>query len=328
MKTLILFDPSIGSLNVGDSIISDSIKEVVTSRFRDFFVCQLPTQTPVSRKIARRFQNAEVKLVLGSNLLQSHMGLQLGKSGLCLHSKRQWDTNSVNLKLVSGAILVGCGWQNYDRSIDRFTNHYWNKILSHEYIHSVRDDYTVEMLSKIGIDNVVNTGCPTIWGLSQSLCKSIPSGKSDNVVATITDYRADRLRDTFLLRTLLKNYRKVFLWLQGYGDYDYFNSFDDDIRKNVNLIPPNLTSYRDLLTSVPLDYIGTRLHGGLYALRHRIRSIIIGIDNRAIEMKDSGICVLPLSEIGQLERLIYTDIECKVKLREANIKRFLDQFGT
>ena len=42
-----------------------------------------------------------------------------------------------------------------------------------------------------------------------------------------------------------------------------------------------------------IDYVGTRLHGGMRALQHEKRTIILGIDNRAIELnKDYNIPVI------------------------------------
>ena len=61
-------------------------------------------------------------------------------------------------------------------------------LLSKTYLHSVRDEYTKDMLERIGIKNVINTGCPTMWSLTEEHCKQIPIKKSNSVVFTITDY--------------------------------------------------------------------------------------------------------------------------------------------
>ena len=42
------------------------------------------------------------------------------------------------------------------------------------------------------------------------------------------------------------------------------------------------------------DYIGTRLHAGIYCLEHFKRSIIIGVDNESYWIgKDSNLLVIP-----------------------------------
>ena len=326
MKTVILFDPSIGSQNVGDSIISESIRKIAYANFQNYLICVLPTQMPVSSKIAKRYQDADIKLVMGSNLLQSHMIFSFGRRGLYTHAIRQWDTSVLSKRIVSRSILWGCGWQNYDERIDRLTEKYWHSILDDQYIHSVRDDFTLRMLNKIGIYNVVNTGCPTTWGLSPEHCALIPSQKADKVITTITDYRPDKQRDTLLLKALLDNYDKVYLWLQGQGDELYFNSFNDEIKENITLIQPNLVAYSNMLDSGSIDYVGTRLHGGIFAMQHKVRSIIIGIDNRALEMKNTGLCVLPAIEMEDLNNLLQSKIYYNISLPDENIQRFITQF--
>ena len=63
------------------------------------------------------------------------------------------------------------------------------EILDSTYLHSVRDSYTEKKLKQIGIDNVINTSCPTMWRLTEEFCSHIPCKKQDTVVTTITDYR-------------------------------------------------------------------------------------------------------------------------------------------
>ena len=47
-----------------------------------------------------------------------------------------------------------------------------------------------------------------------------------------------------------------------------------------------------------IDYVGTRLHAGIRALQHKKRTIIIGIDNRAIEKaKDFNLTVIDRKNI-------------------------------
>ena len=49
---------------------------------------------------------------------------------------------------------------------------------------------------------------------------------------------------------------------------------------------PTLEAFDNLLESeIDLDYIGTRLHAGIRAIQKKRRSIIIGVDNRALEMQ-------------------------------------------
>ncbi|WP_185157812.1 polysaccharide pyruvyl transferase family protein [Klebsiella pneumoniae] len=97
----------------------------------------------------------------------------------------------------------------------------FTKILSNEHLHSVRDQYTADMLKSIGITNVINTGCPTMWDLSKEHCEKIPHRKADNVITTITDYNTDVQSDKNMLDLLLSKYDSVYLWLQGDGDLKF-----------------------------------------------------------------------------------------------------------
>ena len=53
---------------------------------------------------------------------------------------------------------------------------------------------------------------------------------------------------------------------------------------NIKIVNPNLESFRNLLIEEQPDYIGTRLHGGIFAMQNFCRTIIISIDNRAKDM--------------------------------------------
>ncbi|TOG81065.1 capsular biosynthesis protein, partial [Vibrio parahaemolyticus] len=51
------------------------------------------------------------------------------------------------------------------------------------------------------------------------------------------------------------------------------------------IIAPSLESFDEVLSSGNVDYIGTRLHGGVRALQKKVRTLILAIDNRAWEKK-------------------------------------------
>ena len=99
-------------------------------------------------------------------------------------------------------------------------------------------------------------------------------------------------------------------------DYDVFdveidpiNVTEDDINTQINNLildkAGTMTSLQTLVNravedgdTVNIDYVGTRLHAGIHALNNKVRSIIIAIDNRAIEMgKDFKLPVLERTNI-------------------------------
>ena len=168
-------------------------------------------------------------------------------------------------------------------------------------LHSVRDSFTESQLKAVGINNVINTGCPTMWNLTPEHCKSISAVKSNAVVFTLTDYNQDLTSDLKLISALKYLYQDVYFWPQGSGDISYFESLPIDVVREVKVLSPHLHSLNAILVSGNIDYVGTRLHAGIRALQRKVRSLIIGIDNRAIEKsKDFGLPVLSRTDIDRL----------------------------
>ena len=66
-----------------------------------------------------------------------------------------------------------------------------------------------------------------------------------------------------------------------------------DLPFNVIIIPRDLEAYERRLIQGNVDYVGTRLHAGIFALNHKVRSIIVAVDNRAIEIaKDTNLPIV------------------------------------
>ena len=113
-------------------------------------------------------------------------------------------------------ILLGVGWWNYQDTPTHYTKKVLSGLLDSTFLHSVRDSYTEKKLKQIGINNVINTSCPTMWRLTEEFCSHIPHKKQDTVVTTITDYRKNIERDKHFLELLLSAYKNIYLWLQSY----------------------------------------------------------------------------------------------------------------
>lgn len=220
---------------------------------------------------------------------------------------------------------MGIGWWQYQQKANWYTQFILNKVLSKHFTHSVRDSHTLQMLNEIGINNVLNTGCPTLWELSPQHCTTVPQTKADEVIITLTDYNKDVTRDQHILDTVHKNYRKVYYWIQGEGDLDYILNLKG--HEAITLINPNLTSYDNLLRTRPVDYIGTRLHAGIRALQHARRTFIIGIDNRAIEMqRDFNLPIINQNAIKDLDAALNHTLKTEIQLPSLNIAQWKNQF--
>ena len=320
MQTIVCHSPAISSLNLGDEIIAESAKQYLKRLFpADFFV-DVSTHLPLSKEYMWQIRHAAWRFVLGSNLLRADIQKDF----------RQWDVRFGDEKFLHSLVLVGCGWWIYQDRVPKRSAAFYRKILSPDLLHSVRDEYTKEKLLDMGIENVVNTGCPTMWGFTESFCAAIPGEKAEKVVTTLTDYRRAPEEDAAALRTLLLAYESVHLWLQGARDFDYFTSLPltGAERERIALVPPSLAAYDRLLTEGDaIDYCGTRLHGGIRALQKGRRAIIIAVDNRALELHRSF--QLPILERGDsaaLQRWLTGHAPTRIRIPQDEIHRFLSQF--
>lgn len=317
MKKVFLFEPSIASNNLGDEVIVQGCKNALSDFLDKNYVVEVPTHTPLSNRYTLFMGKPDIRIVCGSNILT-------GKLDQLRHVK-QWALNYATAWQLHNCIFIGVGAQKYQKC-NLYTKTVYRKMFYPEYLHSVRDAYTEDFLRKIGITNVLNTGCPTMWRLTSEHCKLIPRQKAERVVLTLTDYSKNVTRDEFIIKTLLEHYREVFFWSQGANDFTYFSTLRGADR--IKILPPNLIGYDRFLEENETDFVGTRLHGGMRALQKKKRAIIIGIDNRSIELnRDFNIPVLNHEKLGDLPEMIENQLVTNIHLNTENIRRFLSQFG-
>jgi len=316
VKPITLFDTSIATKNVGDLIIMEAVKEQITGIIPSKQIITIPSHLPITRKGWGLLKSSEFSLVGGTNLLSSH-----------LLKYRQWKFNLSDLFCLKKTVLMGVGWWQYQDKPDLYSKMVWKRVLHKEMLHSVRDSFTEKHLKSMGFDNVTNTGCPTMWGLTPEHCSQIRPEKGDSVIFTLTDYNQNPGADIKLVNTLLDNYPTVSFWPQGTGDMNYFNSLASKFKRDVKVLNPNLTCLNEELLLSGVDYVGTRLHAGVRALQLKVRTIIIGIDNRALEKsRDFNLNVIDRKNIDDLDVLINKDIITAIELPIDNIKRWKAQF--
>ena len=312
----IIFDTSIGTTNLGDHIIMDSVNRIADELFRDDFVINVPTHFSIHPKDLLKLRKYDAGIVGGTNLLKNNT---LRKS--------QWKVGVKDLLVLRHkAVLLGVGWWQYqDKPVSFYSKTMYKSLFSTKYLHAVRDNYTLQKLNEMGFKNVINTGCPTVWKLNEPHCSQINPKKRDIVVTTITDYMRDADKDRQMLEILKKHYREVYVWIQGAKDRPYIESLTSDIQ----YIAPKLSAFDAFLENEACEYIGTRLHAGIRALQKKRKAIIIGIDNRAIEMRnDIGLNVLERQRIELLEEKIHEEISVKLYLDSNAIQQWKAQFTT
>lgn len=312
---VVMYDPEPSSLNRGDQVISRSAQSFLNPLFPDKFIVNMSTHQPIPFRIRRHLRGSDYSFVLGSNLLKG--GMLLGF--------RQWNISLVDTLQIKDLILVGCGWSQYQSATDSYSKQLYRRILTDQYVHSVRDSYTKARLMDMGFSNVMNTGCPSLWRFTPEFCSAIPQRKARSVVTTVTDYDRDQTSDQIMLETLGREYDRVFVWPQGSDDYSYIH--DLKMPGNAQVLPATMQAYDELLQMENVDYVGTRLHGGIAALQNKKRSLIVAIDNRAREMgRDFGLPLLERDRIGDLSSLINSPIPCEIRIDQTAIEAFLRQF--
>ncbi len=323
MTRIILIDPSVGTSNIGDQIIYESIAKHMDFLFKNHFVVRYSSHTPLvhlhqllkTNFITKNCDSAQFKFLGGSSILKGNL----------LKYTLDWNVNIFTSSLYKDSICIGARVEGDSFSIPNlYTRKVYDRILSKDYIHSVRDDRAKVFLESMGF-KAINTGCPTTWDLTSQHCAKIPTKKSERAIFTLTDYRPDRGADEQLLTTLLKNYRDVIFWPQAAYDLEYFKTLPKS--NQCKVLGPSLNAYREILKAGDIDYVGTRLHAGIFAMQYAAKSIIIGIDNRARDMaKSFNINFLDRCNINQLDKQINTRFSTDIGQFSKNIEEWKKQF--
>ncbi len=322
MKKIVLFDPSIRSLNKGDEIIMRSAEEQLSELLKDAFAIKSGTHTPAVTIYQNDYKSAETrfyldadfKFICGSNLMWKSLW---GRKPIL-------NINPFNCKPYYDSILMGVGLGRKKQTVDSYTRHLYKKVLSNNYIHSTRDDETKQFVESLGF-RAINTGCPTTWKFTPQFCKGIASTKSDTVIFTLTDYLQNKAFDQKMIDILLSKYKHVYFWIQGAYDLAYFQTLTHT--ESIRIIEPSVEAFNSFLSSRMTDYIGTRLHAGMYALQHKRRAIIVAIDNRTTDMgKSYHMNIINRDEIEGLEQMIEQDLPFDFGLNESNIQEWMSQF--
>ncbi|MEK7266440.1 MAG: polysaccharide pyruvyl transferase family protein [Pseudomonadota bacterium] len=312
-RTVTLLDTSVSSTNVGDEIIMEAVTNQLRRVLSNDYVNRVASHERMSAKSRGMIAKSDYVIAGGSNLLSSHAGI-----------RSVWKLSPLDAALGQKFVMMGVGWYHDQGAPDPYTAWLFKSMFSREKIHSVRDGYSKKKLENLGVGNVLNTGCPTLWELPGDINERTPKTKAKNVVTTLNTYMKDREADTALLKLLQRKYEQVFAWVQTYADQDYLKS----LFPSISLIAPNLSAYDAVLTSdLDLDYVGNRLHAGIRALQKGRRSIIIEIDNRAREMgRDFNLPTVARDDFASLEGMIETPRPMRISLPKAEIARWLDQW--
>jgi len=313
MKRIVILDTWVNDTNLGNRFIMEAVYKELREVFpRDFFY-QVPALEYV--KAGRKLiEQADYVFLAGTNLLR------------CDIRRSEWRLSIMDIFwMKKKVILVGLGWWQYEPGAPNlYTRFLMRKVLKHDCYHSVRDSYTASRLKALGF-KVLNTGCPTLWKLTKEHCAAIPRTKAENSLLTFTEYNQKPNYDRLLFEIVKRNYATIYFWPQMFGDYHYAKAICGNA---LTFIDPSIEALDDLLRGESVDYIGTRLHAAIRALQHKRRTIIIGIDNRGIEMGNNfKLPIVPRERIDiELEEKINGAWPTEVELDQKAIIKWKSQF--
>lgn len=313
IRNIGILDTTVSDENHGNEIIMQAVHNNIDSLFTNDFVIRFPYWDDFLKNTLKNMQLCNYLFLGGGNSLNSEMD-----------KFKYLGVNEKNIDVIEHkVVLLGVGWWQYEKAPNAYTERLIKRVLNENVLHSVRDSYTEKMLKSIGIKNVVNTGCPTIWRLNQEFCKKIPKRKAKDAIVMFTP-RKEKEIDRYIIDIVRKNYEKVYFWVQGPEDYSYIKSMCAE----AILIPPQLEELENFLEKhQDIDYVGTRLHGGIKCIQNKKRAIIIAIDNRAQEMKkDFNLPVVLFEELDCLGNIINTEKETRICINEDKINQWLGQF--
>jgi polysaccharide pyruvyl transferase WcaK-like protein len=333
MRKVALIDPS---LNANNNLTANNIgDEIIFNAIHNNFLKQIGS-IELHRFTAHRSLREEEMDQINSCDLSFFGGTNIVSVDIC-HDSR-WIPNPKRFFYldpgVKNLVLLGVGMNRYTNVRTSFacnlrTKFFYKNVLSKKYHQSVRDLHTFEMLKKNGIKKVLFTGCPTLWSLDHGMNFNL-GAKINKCCFALTDYDQNPERDNSLITLLLQNFDELVYFPQGSNDLAYLHSLECFAKNSarIKVLPRKLTALEEGIRKEDFVYVGNRLHLGILFLNKGVKSIIIGIDNRAIEMKKSlNVPVLLPSEFGLINNWVnQQQVFDPLQLPVENIKRWKEQF--
>lgn len=291
---IVLLDPSMmdnsgtPSYNLGDLIINESVMSVLSSILPGYEVVRLSTHNYITERERKIIRGAEISIVGGSNILSS----DIKKAHRLTTEKRRL---RYLFPQFDNVVLLGAGWADYSYCYNFYTSVFYNRIFKWGGIQSVRDSYSMRNLRNIYYSKVENTSCPTLWDIDVEF-NNLYQNEFNKILFTLTDYDKNFAEDSKLIEIILETeVDEIYFFPQGSGDEVYLKSLLV-YKKNssrIKILKHDCSEFNDFVKNNKFNYIGTRLHGGIKCLQHNMPSLILSIDNRAMEIsKDIGLNVV------------------------------------
>ena len=309
-----ILDTRVAVPNLGHGVIMEAVDAAVDELFPEHHVYHVAAYERPGRYTLELLKPSEMTFMGGTPVLTSN-----------LSPKKGWRVGLAETLALRGLVMLGVGWKRRQGPTRRRTRWAYHRMLHPQRLHAVRDSYAEHRLRELGFPNVVNTACPTMWGLTPEHCRAIPTAQAPAVIFTLNAHQPDPEGDRRMVQALRELYERVWFFPQQHGDADYLDSLGVE---GVDRLRPRLSEYDRLLGGdEPVDYVGMRLHGGIRAMQHRRRTLIVAIDHRAEVMSgETNLPVVSRGDIAQMREWVRGSEPTEIKLPVEAIERWKDQF--
>ena len=154
----------------------------------------------------------------------------------------------------------------------------------------------------------------------------------NRILFTLTSYYPDMVADEQLLETILNSSAKeIYFFPQTKSDTEYLATLPI-FKKNISrfkLLNHNISEIHELISTTDFNYIGNRLHCGIKCLAFNRPTIIISVDNRAVEMgKSINLNTAKRDDIPLINKWINAEyIPPQINLPLGDIEQWKKQFS-
>ncbi len=329
MSYIVLLDPALMnhegqlSTNLGDLIIYESAAKILEELFPHTEIVRIASHAALNRQQQNIVNQADFAFVGGTNIFLSDYNtfrlLKLKNSSFLL-----WLNPG-----VKNLIFLGVGWGNgYGSPITWKTKLFYQKLLSNKYIQSARDDYSAQKINPIR--RCLNTSCPTLWELN-GFDANRTNTQHTKCLFTLTDYAKNIEHDTQLIQICLDYFDKLSFFPQGLLDKVYLESLPiyQKNKAKINILPHHIAAYNEyVMQNEDFTFVGTRLHGGIKCMQEGKSALIIGVDNRAMEIsRDTGLSVVMRNDYEGIKKWLSGEkLFSKLNIPIDNIQTWKNQF--
>ena len=278
-QSVALLSPAVGTGNVGDHFIELAIRRLLNpdTRFERFSVRRSLDDSDIDRINA-----ADCALICGTNLYQRDWHSEL----------RIRDLDRIKVPVIP----FGVGTSAHslaEHEVSAETAVMIRAIHDHCEVGGVRDEHSAEVVTGLGVRNVVVTGCPVLFWAGAGCLPAPRPTRREKIVITARNWLMHRWPDNIdhpvqieFLAGVLEQLTGVELVFAIHEEYDrrLIDLLDLEQATVVDVDDP--VPYIDLYTDPEVVVLAMRLHAGMLAVANGTPAVFVGHDSRTYAFCD------------------------------------------